>query len=114
VVVGANFWAVQGSVLHPVLVKPLLERALPWSLLLLATLSVPWMVWSPTGLSRLEALEQQRKGLTLEVRRLEREIEQLRAQADGIKSSPMSIERVARDELGLVRQTEIVIQFKKD
>src|SRR3954447_17573024 len=55
VVMGANFWAVQGSVLHPVLVKPLLERVLPWSLLMLATLSVPWMVWSPTGLSRLEA-----------------------------------------------------------
>jgi cell division protein FtsB len=101
-------------VLHPVQVNPVLQRLLPWSLLLLAALSVPWMVWSPTGLSRLEALEQQRKGLAVEIRHLEREIERLRVQADGIKTSPMSVERVARDELGLVRQTEIVVQFKKE
>ena len=43
-----------------------------------------------------------------------REIERLRIQAESIKTSPTSIERVARDELGLVRQTEIVMQFKKD
>ena len=68
----------------------------------------------PTGLARLEALEQQRKGLQLEVQRLEREIERLRIQAESVKTSPASIERVARDELGLVRQTELVMQFKKD
>lgn len=90
------------------------RQLLPATLLLLAATLVPVLVWSPTGLARLEALEQQRKGLELEVQHLERAIERLRLQAESIKTSPTSIERVARDELGLVRQTELVMQFKKD
>lgn len=80
-------------------------------MLTLAGASVPALLWSPAGLPRLEALQRQRDELALEQRRLEREIERLRFQADSIKSSPSSIERVARDGLGLVRQTEIVVQF---
>jgi len=101
-------------VLHPVEGNPRFRQLLPASLLLLSATSVPVLVWSPTGLARLEALAQQRTGLALEVQHLEREIERLRIQAESIKTSPTSIERVARDELGLVRQTELVMQFKKD
>lgn len=99
-------------ILYPV--NPRFRQLLPASLLLLSVTSVPLLIWSPTGLARLEALEQQRKGLQLEVQRLEREIDRLRIQAESVKTSPASIERVARDELGLVRQTELVMQFKKD
>ena len=95
-------------------VNPRLRQLLPASLLLVSATSVSLLVWSPQGLARLEALEQRRKGLELEVQHLEREIERLRIQAESIKTSPTSIERVARDELGLVRQTEIVMQFKKE
>ena len=83
-------------------------------MLLVAAVSVPVMLWSPTGLSRLEALRAQRETLALEVSKLERDIERLRYQAENIKTSPSSIERVARDELGLVRRTELVMQFKQD
>lgn len=69
------------------------------------------MLWSSSGLPRLEALQLQRRTLQTEVQRLEREIERLRVEAENIKTSPTSIERVARDELGLVRQTELVVQF---
>jgi len=110
----ADFWAVTAGLLHPVAVNPRFRQLLPASLLLLSATSVPVLVWSPTGLARLEALAQQRAGLELEVQHLEREIERLRIQAESIKTSPTSIERVARDELGLVRQTELVMQFKKD
>jgi cell division protein FtsB len=109
-----DFWPVVVCLLHPTAVNPRFRQLLPASLLLLAATSVPALVWSSTGLARLEALEQQRKGLELEVQHLEREIERLRIQAESIKTSPTSIERVARDELGLVRQTELVMQFKKD
>jgi cell division protein FtsB len=95
-------------------VKARLRQLLPAGLLLLAATSVPALIWSPKGLARLEALERQRKGLQTEVQHLEREIERLRIQAESIKTSPTSVERVARDELGLVRQTELVMQFKKD
>lgn len=83
-------------------------------MLVLAGASVPIMLWSPAGLSRLEALQGQRRTLELEIKRLERDIERLRFEAENIKTSPSSIERVARDELGLVRQTELVVQFKSD
>jgi cell division protein FtsB len=83
-------------------------------MLVVAAVSVPVMLWSPSGLARLDALRSQRENLNLELSRLEREIERLRFQADSIKTSPSSIERVARDELGLVRQTEIVMQFKPE
>jgi cell division protein FtsB len=111
---GADFWPREVRLLHPVRVNPRFRQLLPASLLLLSATSVPLLIWSPTGLARLEALEQQRKGLQLEVQRLEREIDRLRVQAESVKTSPASIERVARDELGLVRQTELVMQFKKD
>jgi cell division protein FtsB len=95
-------------------VNLLIERLVPLGMLLVAAVSVPLMLWSPSGLARLEALQNQRETLGLEVARLEREIEQLRFQAESIKTSPSSIERVARDELGLVRRTELVMQFKRE
>ena len=95
-------------------VKLTLDRLVPLGMLLVAAISVPVMLWSPTGLARLEALHAQRETLALEVARLERDIERLRYQAESIKTSPSSIERVARDELGLVRRTELVMQFKPD
>jgi cell division protein FtsB len=95
-------------------VNLLLERLVPLGMLLVAVVSVPLMLWSPSGLARLQALRNQQETLGLEVARLEREIERLRFQAESIKTSPSSIERVARDELGLVRRTELVMQFKQE
>jgi cell division protein FtsB len=92
----------------------MLERLVPLGMLLVAAISVPVMLWSPSGLARLDALRGQREALGGEVARLEREIERLRFQAENIKKSPSSIERVARDELGLVRRTELVMQFKRE
>jgi cell division protein FtsB len=101
-------------VLHPAVVNFVIERFVPLGMLLVAAVSVPVMLWSPSGLSRLEALRSQRETLQLEVARLEREIERLRHEAESIKTSPSSIERVARDELGLVRRTELVMQFEHE
>jgi cell division protein FtsB len=44
---------------------------------------------------------------------LAQEIRELRAEVRQIKQDPAAVERVARDELGLVRQTEVVFQFKE-
>lgn len=111
---GDEIWRCRRRYWHPVGVNLLVERLVPLGMLLVAAVSVPVMLWSPTGLARLEALQGQRERLGLEVARLEREIEQLRFQAESIKTSPSSIERVARDELGLVRRTEMVMQFKRE
>ena len=91
-----------------------MQRLLPLALLLGAGVSVLWMLWSPQGLARLTALERERATLNGEVERVSREIERLRHEVQHIKTAPSSVERVARDELGLVRQSEFVVQFAND
>jgi cell division protein FtsB len=92
--------------------RVLVERLLPIGILALAVVAVPVMVLSPTGLGRLRNLQHERVRAETEVSRLTEEIRQLRAEVTRIKSDPAAVERVARDELGLVRQTEVVFQFK--
>lgn len=87
------------------------ERALPAALLAVSLVAVPVLVASPSGLSRLGHLQAERNRVDREVAQVTREIEQLRAEVARSKSDPTAIERLARDELGLVRQTEIVFQF---
>ena len=87
------------------------ERALPAVLVAISVVAVPILVFSPTGLSRLRQLEAERDRVDREVAQVTHQIEQLRAEVARAKSDPAAVERIARDELGLVRQTEIVFQF---
>lgn len=84
---------------------------LPTSLLVLAIVSVPLLVLDERGLPRYRALRdeeaelgRQNEALRLEVRALARDVEALR-------SDESSVERIARDELGMVRPGEILFQF---
>jgi cell division protein FtsB len=88
------------------------RRALPIALILGAAISVPTLVFSPTGLGRLRSLKEERVRADEEVRQLTREIERLRAEVGRVKEDPAFVERAARDEMGLVRQTELVFQFR--
>lgn len=90
-----------------------MHRLVPAGVLALAVAWVPWMLWSPAGMDRLETLGQEKRRLGGEIQQLAREIERLRVRAHEIKTSPRSVERVARDELGLVRRTELVVQFQQ-
>jgi len=87
------------------------ERALPAALLLISVVAVPILVFSPAGLSRLRQLESERDRADREVAQVTRQSEQLRGEVARAKSDPAVLERIARDELGLVRQTELVFQF---
>ena len=103
------------------------ERALPVALLVMSVVAVPFLVFSPTGIARLRHLEvergradrevaqavlaQRRDACVREVAQITRQIEQLRAEVARAKTDPAALERIARDELGLVRQTELVFQF---
>jgi cell division protein FtsB len=89
------------------------RRVLPLVVTAAAAISVPVMIFSPTGLSRLRALREERTRGDEEVLRLSREIERLRAEVGRIKDDPAYVERAARDELGLLRQTEVVFQFRR-
>jgi cell division protein FtsB len=74
---------------------------------------VPTLVWSDNGLPKLSRLRADRDAAREKSSRLELEIRQLQAEAERIKSDPAAVERAARDELGLVRQTEVVFQFQR-
>jgi len=93
--------------------RALFERILPIAILALACVSVPVLVLSEAGLPRLNKLRQERVRISEKVSQLSLQIRQLRAQADLIKSDPSHLEQVARDELGLVRRTEVVFQFER-
>jgi cell division protein FtsB len=94
-------------------VQLLTQRVLPLVVIVVAACSVPVMIFSPSGLGRLRALEEEKRRADDEVQRVSREIERLRAEVQRIKDDPTHVERAARDEIGLVRQTELVFQFKR-
>jgi cell division protein FtsB len=112
----ALFWAGGASLEQAALrMTPgllLAQRILPISVLVIAGVSVPMMVFSPDGLTRLEHLNEEKQRAEDEVSRLSQQIQELRSQVQRIKEDPAMVERAARDELGLVRKTEVVFQFK--
>ena len=88
-----------------------LERILPLAVLALALVAVPVMMFSRSGFPRLNALRQERSQAQLQISRLSQRIRELRAAVERARQDPEAVERVARDQLGLVRQTEVVFQF---
>jgi len=91
----------------------LVERVLPLALLAVAVISVPVMILSSSGLGRLETLREEKRRTDQAISQLSQQIRQLRAEVERVRSDPAAVERVARDELGLVRKTEVVFQFRQ-
>ncbi|HEX4475365.1 MAG TPA: septum formation initiator family protein [Polyangiaceae bacterium] len=87
------------------------QRLLPLVVLVVATVSVPFMIFSPAGFPRLHALEDEKSRVDREVSKLGDQIRRLRAEVAQVKADPAKVEQVARDQLGLVRRTELVFQF---
>ena len=95
-----------------------MSKAAPFSLrqallvALIATLCaiLPRRFLGPQGLGRLTRLESEIETLRQTKQRLSAESEQLRLEADALKSDPRAIERVARGELGMVKPGEVVFQ----
>jgi cell division protein FtsB len=90
----------------------LLERLLPITILIVAVVAVPTLIFSPNGLRRLDALRNEQREVDDQVSRLSKEIRRLRAEVSQVRDHLPAIERVARDELGLLRKTEVVFQFE--
>jgi len=88
-----------------------LQRFLPLGLLITALVGAPLMIFSREGMPRLEAVEQELGTVEHENEELRREIEMLRARVTRLRDDPAAVEQLARDELGLIRQSEVVFQF---
>ena len=83
------------------------------ALLGLAIIGVPVLVLQPEGLPRMRALEGDLANVKQENGELRREVTQLREDVKRLRDDPAAVERIARDQLGLVRKSEIVFQFPR-
>ena len=93
--------------------RNLLYRGLPLALLCFGVLSTSWLLFSQGKFSQIEKLKSEHKAVELEISRLTSRIEFLKARAEALKNDPIAVERAARDQLGLVRQTEVVYHFSE-
>lgn len=90
----------------------LLERFLPVGVLVVALIGAPVLIFAPQGLPRLRGLEKELADVDDENAQLRREIEALKGRVARLRDDPGAVERIARDNLGLVRQSEVVFQFQ--
>jgi cell division protein FtsB len=90
-----------------------LQRTLPIACLTLALVAVPVAIFEPDGLPRLRALEGELHGVNTEKDELRRGIARLRVEVQALREDPAAVERIARDQLGMIRKSEIVFQFAK-
>ena len=90
-----------------------IQRLLPIAILTISAVSVPVLILSSSGLPLLAALRAEKGQVDQEISRLSQQIRQLRVAVRQVKEDPAAVERVARDQLGLVRQTEVVFQFDR-
>ena len=84
---------------------------LPFSLMVMAIMTVPTLVLDEQGLPRYRRLQSEVHDLRESNEELVREIAELKSEIEALRSDPSYIERIARDELGMVRDEEIVFQF---
>lgn len=87
------------------------ERLLPSAILVIAAVGAPVLIFSGEGLPRLRALDAELQAVRKENDDERRQIGFLRKNVQKLKDEPATVERIARDELGLVRRNEVVFQF---
>ena len=86
----------------------------PWYLILwplLVLTSVLLIIWSPNGLLHLRQLRDEHQELTTRNLILEKENHQLYQEISRLRNDPTAIESLARQELGLVKEGELIFQF---
>jgi cell division protein FtsB len=91
----------------------LVERILPLTILGLAAIGSPLMMMAPEGLPRLRSLSKELSEVEGENANLRRQIGQLKGEVLHLREDPAAVERIARDELGLIRTSEVVFQFPR-
>lgn len=84
---------------------------IPFALMVMAIMTVPTLVLEEQGLPRYRRLREELRELRESNEDLVREIASLKAEVEALRSDPAYVERIARDELGMVRADELVFQF---
>jgi cell division protein FtsB len=86
---------------------------LPLGLLLFAIVCVPLRILEAEGLPRYRALRSELARTQRDNARTRRQLAELEREVDQLSSDPRALERIARDELGMLRRDEIVFQFQR-
>jgi len=84
---------------------------IPWWWAVLLVLLLGFALFGDKGVLRLVKAYQQKQQLQQQVEQLQQENQQLKAEIEALQHDPQTIERLARQELGMVREDEIVYQF---
>lgn len=84
---------------------------LPFLLMVMAIMTVPTLVLDEQGLPRFRQLKTELEEVRGSNAELVREIAALKREIDSLRSDTRYVERIARDELGMVRPEEFVFQF---
>ncbi|HEX6240114.1 MAG TPA: septum formation initiator family protein [Polyangiales bacterium] len=93
-------------------------RALAWlvpfGLLVFTVAIVSLRILSDAGLPRYRKLRAQLTHIEQENKQLEKRIAHLTRDVHDLAQDPDAVERIARDELGLLREGELLFQFSED
>ncbi|HEY3352342.1 MAG TPA: septum formation initiator family protein [Polyangia bacterium] len=100
------------SSLHFPLVRWLL-RVLTAAALAFCLGWLPYQVYGGAGIGRLKQLRREHAELKAKNQQAAADNERLRAEVHGLRYDLGAIERVAREELGLVKKGEIVFQLEE-
>lgn len=86
----------------------------PFGLLVFTVMSLSLRILSEEGLPRYRKLRAQLAHLEQDNTQLEKRIERLTRDVNGLRQNPEAVEQIARDELGLVRDGELLFQFSDE
>lgn len=88
-----------------------LSRNLNWFLVLALALLVLQDVFGAHGLLAMRRAQKEREQIQQEIERLNQENGQLQNGVKSLKSDPATIERIAREEMGLARPGEYIFKL---
>ena len=89
------------------------NKTLRFTLLLVVPI-LSFITFSNKGILQRINLENQKKEMQLKVRQAQLEQSQLQQQSKALDTDPKSIEKVAREKYGMIREGETVYKVKKE
>lgn len=88
-----------------------LRWLLPLGLILGSIIAAPVLILGDEGLPRYRRLSYELDDARRANRKLRREIGELREEIQALRTEPEALERIARDELGMIKPDELLFQF---
>jgi len=79
-----------------------------------AVLLFVWLTFGPNGLLDLRKMQKQKEESGVVIEEMKEKNKELIAEIRRLRGDPQYLESVARKELGLVRENEVIYRFKKD